>query len=74
MERLRDVARERAHALIDARTQAGEMEVLADFAGDLPLWSMCRFIGIEEDDRLRIGGFLVGTEEGFTSSMTPDRR
>jgi len=74
MERLRAVARERAHALIDARLQAGEMEVLGDFAGDLPLWSMCRFIGIEEEDRQRIGAFLVGTEEGFTSPMTPDRR
>jgi cytochrome P450 len=74
MERLRAVARERAHALIDARVEAGEMEVLADFAGDLPLWSMCRFIGIEEEDRQRIGAFLVGTEEGFTSPMTPDRR
>jgi cytochrome P450 len=74
MERLRAVARERAHALIDARAEAGEMDVLADFAGDLPLWSMCRFIGIEEEDRQRIGAFLVGTEEGFTSPMTPDRR
>lgn len=74
MDRLRAVARERAHALIDARAQSGEMEVLGDFAGDLPLWSMCRFIGIEEEDRQRIGAFLVGTEEGFTSPMTPDRR
>ncbi len=74
MERLRAVARERAHALIDAHADAGEMEVLADFAGDLPLWSMCKFIGISDEDRLRIGAFLVGTEEGFTSPMTPDRR
>jgi cytochrome P450 len=74
MERLREVARERAHALIDARAAAGEMDVLADFAGDLPLWSMCRFTGIDEEDRQRIGAFLVGTEEGFTSPMTPDRR
>jgi cytochrome P450 len=35
---------------------------------------MCRFIGIAEEDRQRIGAFLVGTEEGFTSPMTPDRR
>jgi cytochrome P450 len=35
---------------------------------------MCRFIGIDEEDRQRIGAFLVGTEEGFTSPMTPDRR
>jgi cytochrome P450 len=74
MDRLRVIARERAHALIDARTDAGEMEVLNDFAGDLPLWSMCRFIGISDEDRQRIGGFLIGTEEGFTSPMTPERR
>ena len=74
MERLRAVARDRAHALIDACAQKGEIEVLSEFAGDLPLWSMCRFIGIAEEDRQRIGAFLVGTEEGFTSPMTPDRR
>jgi len=74
MERLRAVARERAHALIDACAGKGEIEVLNEFAGDLPLWSMCRFIGIAEEDRQRIGAFLTGTEEGFTSPMTPDRR
>jgi cytochrome P450 len=79
MERLRAVARERAHALIDAcagnvHAKRGEIEVLTGFAGDLPLWSMCRFIGIADEDRQRIGAFLVGTEEGFTSPMTPDRR
>jgi cytochrome P450 len=74
MERLRALARERAHALIKACADKGEIEVLSEFAGDLPLWSMCRFIGIDEEDRQRIGAFLVGTEEGFTSPMTPDRR
>jgi cytochrome P450 len=74
MERLRAVARERAHALIDTRAEAGKMEVLKDFASDLPLFSMCRFIGIDDADRERIGAFLVGTEEGFTSPMTPERR
>jgi len=74
MERLRAVARERAQALIAARSSDGTMEVLRDFAGDLPLFAMCRFIGIDEEDRARIGAFLVGTEEGFTSPMTPERR
>jgi len=74
MERLRAQARERANALIDAHTHDGAMEVVKDFAGDLPLWTMCRFIGIDDEDRQRIGAFLVGTEEGFTSPMTPDRR
>jgi cytochrome P450 len=74
MKRLRAVARERAHALIDICAETGEIEILSQFAGDLPLWSMCRFIGIADEDRDRIGAFLIGTEEGFTSPMTPDRR
>jgi cytochrome P450 len=74
MARLRGMARERAHALIDARAADGEMEVLADFASDLPLWSMCRFIGVDDEDRERISQFLFGTEEGFSSPMTPERR
>jgi cytochrome P450 len=74
MKRLRALAVERANVLIDRHAQAGEMEVLKDFASDLPLWTMCRFIGIDDDDRERLGAFLVGTEEGFTSPMTPERR
>ena len=50
------------------------MEVLADFAGDLPLWTMCRFIGIDDEDRESMSKFLVGNEEGFASPMTPERR
>ena len=74
MKRLRAIAVERTHALIDARAASGEMEVLRDFGGDLPLFTMCRFIGVDDDDRARLGQFLVGTEEGFTSPMTPERR
>jgi cytochrome P450 len=74
MKRLRALAVERANALIDRRADTGAMEVLKDFASDLPLWTMCRFIGIDDEDRERLGAFLVGTEEGFTSPMTPERR
>lgn len=74
MARLRGMVRERAGELIDRRHEAGEMEVLADFASDLPLWSMCRFVGIDDEDRERISQFLFGTEEGFSSPMTPERR
>ena len=55
MQRLRELARERAHRLIDVHAAAGSMEVLRDFSNDLPLWSMCRFMGIDEDDRLQLG-------------------
>jgi cytochrome P450 len=74
MIRLRALARQRAGELIDSRAHAREMEVLADFATDLPLWTMCRFIGIDDEDRQDISRFLVGTEEGFASPMTPERR
>lgn len=74
MKRLRALATERANALIDACAGDGAMEVLKEFASDLPLWTMCRFIGIDDEDRERLGAFLVGTEEGFTSPMTPERR
>jgi cytochrome P450 len=74
MKRLRALATERANTLIDRHAGTGEMEVLKDFASDLPLWTMCRFIGIDDEDRERLGAFLVGTEEGFTSPMTPERR
>ncbi len=74
MKRLRALAVERANTRIDHRAKTGEMEVLKDFASDLPLWTMCRFIGIDDEDRERLGAFLVGTEEGFTSPMTQERR
>jgi cytochrome P450 len=74
MARLRGMVRERANELIDRRAGDSEMEVLADFASDLPLWSMCRFVGIDDEDRERISQFLFGTEEGFSSPMTPERR
>ena len=35
---------------------------------------MCRFLGIDEADRLEIGSFLTGTEEGFSQQMTPELR
>lgn len=74
MERLRTIARERAMAIMDAHADSGSMEVVEDFASDLPLWSMCRFIGIDDEDREGIAAFLVGTEEGFTSPMDDARR
>jgi cytochrome P450 len=74
MDRLRIIASERAHELIDACTESGEMDVLGGFADDLPLWSMCRFIGIDEGDRQKILGFLVGTEDMFSFPLTAEKR
>lgn len=74
IRRLRALVQERAHALVDMFVETGEVEFVAGFATDLPLWTMCRFLGIDEADRLEIGAFLTGTEEGFTQAMTPEIR
>jgi cytochrome P450 len=74
INRLRSLVRERANTLIDAAIEAGEMDFLEGFAEDLPLWTMCLFLGIDDTDRLSIGSSLTGTEEGFTQKMTPEIR
>ncbi len=74
MQRLQEVARERAHALIDRHAESGRMEVLRDFSDDLPLWSMCRFIGLDEEDWLEILECLVGTEDMFSPALTAQQR
>jgi len=74
IDRLRSLVRSRTHALLDAAIARGEMDFLTDFAADLPLWTMCQFLGIDDEDRLSIGSFLTGTEEGFTQRMTPELR
>ena len=70
MDRLRALIQSRTNLALDAMIEYGQTEFIADFADDLPLWTMCRFLGIEDEDRLRIKGFLAGTEEGFSYAMT----
>lgn len=74
LQRLRGFAAERARGLVERGVERGEMEVLTEFAGDLPLWTLCRYLGIADEDRAGLGSFLIGLEEGFTSPMTPERR
>jgi cytochrome P450 len=74
IRRLRGLVRERTHALLDRFAATGEVELIQAFATDLPLWTMCRFLGVDEADRMEIGSFLTGTEEGFTQQMTPELR
>jgi cytochrome P450 len=74
MERLRVIAQERANTLIDQFIDRGELDVIEDFASDLPLWTICRFIGVDDEDRVEIGTFLAGNEEGFSKRMTPELR
>ena len=73
VERIRAGVRTKAHSLIDAAADSGEMDVVSAFAHDLPIWLICVFLGIDEADRAEIEAFLVGTEEGFAFPMTPER-
>jgi cytochrome P450 len=61
-----------AHArdLLDAAAQHDRRDFLADYAADLPLWLICRFLGLPVDARGEIARFLAGTEEAFTDPLT----
>jgi cytochrome P450 len=69
--RIREGVRAHAAALLEGRE---ELDVVRDYALDLPLWAICRFLGIPDADREELAGFLVGTEEGFSAAMTPQIR
>jgi len=65
-----------AHArdLLDASAAHDRADFLADYAADLPLWLICRFLGLPVDARADIGVFLAGTEEAFTDPLTAEGR
>ncbi len=71
---LREALRAHAESLLDEAAERGRFDVVADYATPLPLWVICRFLGLPEDADHEISVFLVGTEEGFTDPMTPERR
>jgi cytochrome P450 len=64
-----DFVADRLQALGD-----GEVDVHHDLGHPVPLFSICAFLGIPVDDRERIDGFMVGTEEGFSYPMTPEKQ
>jgi cytochrome P450 len=74
VERLRSRLRARATALLEEAAADGTLDVVADYAHDLPLWAMCEFVGLPAGSRDEIGSFLAGTEEGFADPMTDERR
>ena len=74
VQRVRPLVREHAHRLLDAVADAGEMDVIADYAHDIPLYGICVFLGIDEGDRDEIQEFMVGTDEGFSWPMTDERK
>jgi cytochrome P450 len=74
VQRVRPLARENAERILDELAPRGEMEVQADYARDVPLFTICAFLGIPDEDRHEIEALHFGTEEGFGWPMTPERR
>jgi len=75
----RQVARVRAEltahtsGIVDALS-GSEFEVHTQLGHEVPLFSICCFLGIPVEDRERIDEFMVGTEEGFSYPMTPEKQ
>jgi cytochrome P450 len=74
VQRVRPLARINAERLLDRLAPVGVMDVQADYARDVPLFTICTFLGIPESDRHEIEALHFGTEEGFGWPMTPERR
>ena len=74
VQRLRPLVRAHADEVLDELAPRGTMEVQADYARDIPLFAICVFLGIAEQDRHEIEALQFGTEEGFGWPMTPERR
>jgi cytochrome P450 len=74
VERTRAGLLERARSILDDATSRGELDIVTDYANELPLWLLCQFMGLPFEDYAAIATFLVGTEEGFMEPMTPERR
>jgi cytochrome P450 len=74
VQRVRPLVRAHVERLLDGLVERGEMEVQDEFARDVPLFGICVFLGIPEDDRDEIETLQFGTEEGFGWPMTPERQ
>jgi cytochrome P450 len=75
VSRLREGFRARAaETLREAARSGGEIEIVEDYARQLPLWGICHFLGIPDEDREELASFLYGTEEAFTAALTPEIR
>jgi cytochrome P450 len=74
VQRVRPLARENAHRLLDRLSAQREMDVQAEYAREIPLLTICAFLGIPDEDRREIEALHFGTEEGFGWQMTPERR
>jgi cytochrome P450 len=62
--------RRHSSGILDAWPSGKPFDVVSNYAKDIPLWSICEFLGLPLESRDEINDFLVGTEEGFTDPMT----
>ena len=74
VEPLRAELRVHAQAVLQELRHRDSFDVVADYADDLPLWLICRFLGLPVDARTEIATFLAGTEAGFVDPLTPEGR
>jgi cytochrome P450 len=74
VEPMRASLRAYATTLIEKALASGRLDVVSDYADELPLWLTCQFLGLPQGSRDEIAGFLAGTEEGFTDPMTEEGR
>jgi len=74
VEPLRAELRAHARAVLGELRDRESFDVVADYADDLPLWLICRFLGLPVEARTEIATFLAGTEAGFVDPLTPERR
>jgi cytochrome P450 len=74
VEPMRAALRSYATAVLEAALTKGELDVVAEYADELPLWLTCEFLGLPQGSRGEIARFMAGTEEGFTDPMTEEGR
>jgi cytochrome P450 len=73
VERVRVQLRAHLDNLLEG-TAGRTVDVHAELGHEAPLFSICAFLGIPVEDRERIDGFMVGTEEGFSYPMTSEKQ
>jgi len=73
VERVRETLTRSTESLIAALGDA-PVEVHSAIGREVPLSSICVFLGIPVEDRYRIEKFMVGTEEGFSYPMTQEKQ
>jgi cytochrome P450 len=74
VEPLRAALRAHAMGVLAQITHNDRLDIVSDYASDLPLWLICEFLGLPQSSRHEIDTFLTGTEEGFTDPPTADGR